>query len=230
MRAGQSVPRGGVVGVGGVHQPPIAPGSCIRPSSAIRARLPRVYAAICSSSIRCLRLRESAWQCCWPRQTASDIRRSRDAELPRGNARRPGDGRAIAQFRILQSPFDRLGDQSAEQYEQCKRTVGLSVREFGAVSFGDNLGGVVYLGSGSGGQIWAPEDPPVKKKNQRFKEANSPRDFESYVLFLVVVGDLPECPSSWVRNPRRATGRMRTPYQTGQSDAAVTHPRKRTHP
>lgn len=82
-------------------------------------------------------------------------------------------------------------------------------------------GGCCLLGSGSGGQIWAPEDPPVKKKTQCIKEANSPRDFER---------DLPECPSSWVRNPRRATGRMRTPYQTGQSDAAVTHPRKRTHP
>lgn len=41
---------GGVVGVDGAHPPPIAPASCIRPSSAIRARLPRVYAAVCSSS------------------------------------------------------------------------------------------------------------------------------------------------------------------------------------
>lgn len=53
----------------------------------------------------------------------------------------------MAQFRILQSPFDRPGDQSAEQCEQCKRTVGLSVRDLGAVSFGDSLEGSL-LGSG----------------------------------------------------------------------------------
>lgn len=77
----------------------------------------------------------------------SEVEGRRAATGQRGKRRRPGDGRTIAQFRILQSPFGRPGVQSAEQCEQCKRTVGLSVRELGAVSFGDNLepGGVVDM-------------------------------------------------------------------------------------
>jgi len=54
-------------------------------SSETTARI-RSDLQLAKSASSCLRLRAPARQCCRPRQTASRTRKSRDAEMPRGNA------------------------------------------------------------------------------------------------------------------------------------------------